>query len=351
MSGTDPTPGANAVTDGGERPLTMSRAMVEAIGDEMRADEDVFYMGEDVADYGGIFDSTQGLLDEFGHDRIVDVPISETAYLGAAVGAAQEGMRPIAELMFVDFFGVAMDQIYNQMAKNTYMSGGNVSVPMVLTAAVGGTYNDAAQHSQTLYGTFAHLPGMKVVVPSTAYDAKGLMHNAIRDEDPVVYLFHKRLMGIGWMPAPDGPKTHVPETDYTIPFGSADVKREGSDVTVVTLGLHVHRALEAAESLANEGIDAEVIDLRTLVPLDIETVRESVSRTGRLVVVDEDYRSFGLTGEVIAGVAEEGLEDLAAVERVALPDVPIPYARPMENEVIPDVEDISGAIRSAAGER
>jgi pyruvate/2-oxoglutarate/acetoin dehydrogenase E1 component len=328
-----------------ERELTMSRAMVEAIADEMREDDDVFYMGEDVADYGGIFDSTEGLLEEFGYDRIMDVPISETAYLGAAVGAAQEGMRPIAELMFVDFFGVAMDQIYNQMAKNTYMSGGSVSVPMVLTTAVGGTYNDAAQHSQTLYGTFAHLPGMKVVVPSTAYDAKGLMHNAVRDDDPVVYMFHKRLMGIGWLPAPEGPKTPVPETDYTIPFGSADVKREGGDVTVVTLGLHVHRALEAAESLAEEGVDVEVIDLRTLVPLDRETVLESVRKTGNLVVVDEDYRSFGVTGELAATAAEEALADLDAVERVAIPDVPIPYARPMENEVVPGVEDIEAAVR------
>ena len=328
-----------------ERELRMSEAMVEAIATEMRDDEAVFYMGEDVADYGGIFDTTEGLLDEFGHDRVMDVPISETAYLGAAVGAAQEGMRPIAELMFVDFFGVAMDQIYNQMAKNTYMSGGGVSVPMVLTTAVGGTYNDAAQHSQTLYGTFAHLPGMKVVVPSTAYDAKGLMHNAVRDDDPVVYMYHKRLMGLGWMPAPDGPQTPVPEEEYTIPFGSARVRREGSDATVVTLGLHVHRALEAAESLADEGIDAEVIDLRTLVPLDEGTVLESVRETGNLVVVDEDYRSFGVTGELAALAAEEALDDLAAVERVAVPDVPVPYARPMEDEVVPDAGDIAAAVR------
>jgi pyruvate dehydrogenase E1 component beta subunit len=329
-----------------DRELTMSRAIVEAIGDEMRANDEVFYMGEDVADYGGIFDSTQGLLEEFGYDRVMDVPISETAYLGAAVGAAQQGMRPIAELMFVDFFGVAMDQIYNQMAKNTYMSGGAVSVPMVLTTAVGGTYNDAAQHSQTLYGTFAHLPGMKVVVPSTAYDAKGLMHNAIRDDDPVVYMYHKRLMGLGWLPAPPGPKTPVPEEEYTIPFGRADVKREGADATVVTLGLHVHRALDAAASLADEGIDCEVIDLRTLVPLDRETVIESVEKTGRLVVVDEDYRSFGLTGEIVSSVADEALDALEAVERVAMPDVPIPYARELETEVMPDAADVEAAVRN-----
>jgi pyruvate dehydrogenase E1 component beta subunit len=329
-----------------DRELTMSRAIVEAIGSEMRENEAVFYMGEDVADYGGIFDSTQGLLEEFDHDRIMDVPISETAYLGAAVGAAQQGMRPIAELMFVDFFGVAMDQIYNQMAKNTYMSGGAVNVPMVMTTAVGGTYNDAAQHSQTLYGTFAHLPGMKVVVPSTAYDAKGLMHNAVRDDDPVVYMYHKRLMGLGWLPAPEGPKTPVPETDYTIPFGRADVKREGADVTVVTLGLHVHRALEAAATLADEGVDVEVIDLRTLVPLDRETVVESVAKTGHLVVVDEDYRSFGVSGEIVASVADAALDSLEAVERVALPDVPIPYARSLETEVTPGATDIEAAVRS-----
>src|SRR6056297_685143 len=279
------------------RDLTMSRAMVEAIAHEMREDDEVFYMGEDVQDYGGIFDSTQGLLEEFGRDRIMDVPISETGFIGAGLGAAQQGMRPIVELMFADFFGVCMDQIYNNTAKTTYMSGGSNSVPMVLMTAVGGTYNDAAQHSQTLYGTFAHLPGMKVVVPSTAYDAKGLMHNAIRDDDPVVYMFHKRLMGLGWMPAPAGPKTAVPEEDYEVPIGEAEVKREGSDVSIVTLGLHVHRALDAAETLAEDGVDAEVVDLRSLVPLDRETILDSVRKTGRLVVVDEDYHSFGLTGE------------------------------------------------------
>jgi pyruvate dehydrogenase E1 component beta subunit len=334
---------------GDERELTMSRAMVDAIASEMRENDEVFVMGEDVADYVGIFDSTSGLLDEFGRDRVMDVPISETGFIGAGVGAAQAGMRPIVELMFVDFFGVAMDQIYNQMAKNTYMSGGSVTVPMVLMTAVGGTYNDAGQHSQTLYGTFAHLPGMKVVVPSNARDAKGLMHNAIRDDDPVVFMFHKRLMGLGWMPAPKGPKTVVPREPYTVPFGEADVKREGSDVTVVTLGLHVHRALEAAERLADDGVDAEVIDLRTLVPLDAETVVESVRKTGRLVVVDEDYRSFGVTGEVVARVAEDALADLDAVRRVALPDVPIPYARPLEDEVIPGVDDIADAVE-AVGE-
>lgn len=327
-----------------DRELTMSRAMVDAIAHEMRESDDVFYMGEDVADYGGIFDSTQGLLDEFGYDRVMDVPISETAYIGAAVGAAQAGMRPIAELMFVDFFGVCMDQIYNQMAKNTYMSGSAVNVPMVLTTAVGGTYNDAGQHSQTLYGTFAHLPGMKVVVPSTAYDAKGLMHAAIRDDDPVVYMFHKRLMGIGWMPAPAGPKTGVPDEPYEVSIGEADVKREGDDVTVVTLGLHVHRALEAADRLADD-IDVEVVDLRTINPIDHDTIAASVEKTGRLVVVDEDYRSAGLSGEIVTS-ALENVGGLDAVERVTYPDVPVPYARPLEQEANPSTDDIEAAIRN-----
>ena len=338
-----------AEVDATERELTMSRAMVEAIAHEMREDDDVFYMGEDVADYGGIFSSTSGLLEEFGHDRVMDVPIAETGFLGAGVGAAMGGMRPICELMFVDFFGVAMDQLYNNMAKNTYMSGGSVSVPMVVTTAVGGTYNDAAQHSQTLYGTFAHLPGMKVVVPSTAHDAKGLMHNAIRDDDPVVYMFHKRLMGLGWMPSPKGPQTSVPEDPYTTPFGEAAVRREGADATVVTLGLHVHRALDAAEALAADGIETEVIDLRSLVPLDRDAIVESVRKTGRLVVVDEDYRSFGVTGEVISTAVEGALDDLEAVQRVAMPDVPIPYARPLEQEVNPDAGDIEAAVRASQG--
>jgi pyruvate/2-oxoglutarate/acetoin dehydrogenase E1 component len=341
MAKTESDPG----TAGADRELTMSRAMVDAIASEMHADEEVFYMGEDVQDYGGIFDSTQGLLEEFDRDRVMDVPISETAYVGAAVGAAQAGMRPIAEIMFTDFVGVCLDQVYNQMAKNTYMSGSAVNVPMVLTTAVGGTYNDAAQHSQTLYGLFAHLPGMKVVVPSTAYDAKGLMHAAVRDDDPVVYMFHKRLMGIGWMPAPEGPKTPVPEDDYTIPIGEADVKREGSDVTVVTLGLHVHRALEAADELSGD-VDVEVVDLRSLVPMDTQTVVESVEKTGRLVVVDEDYQSYGVTGEVTARVAERTPDALEAVERVAVPDVPIPYSRPLENEVNPQVGDVVEAVES-----
>lgn len=209
-----------------QRMLTGNKAMAEAIALEMKKDEEVFVLGEDIGKYGGIFGSTEGLLDKFGSERIMDTPISETAIIGTAIGAAQEGMRPIAELMFVDFFGVCMDQIYNHMAKIPYMSGGNVKIPMVLMTGVGGEYNDAAQHSQTLYATFAHLPGMKVVAPTTPYDLKGMMASAIREDDPVVFMFHKTLQGLGWMDQLDASVGQVPEEAYTVPLGKANVDRK-----------------------------------------------------------------------------------------------------------------------------
>jgi pyruvate dehydrogenase E1 component beta subunit len=328
-----------------ERKLTMSRAIVEAIDQEMARDPKVFVMGEDVGPYGGIFGSTTGLLQKYGETRVRDTPISETAFIGAATGAAAEGMRPIVELMFVDFFGVCMDQIYNHLAKNTYMSGGALRLPVVLTTAYGGGYNDAAQHSQTLYGVFAHVPGLKVVVPSNAYDAKGLMTQAIRDDDPVMYFFHKGLMGLGWMTSPAAAATAVPEEPYTLPFGKAEVKRAGNDLTIVTVGLMVHRALEAAAELEKRKISAEVIDLRTLVPLDRAAVVASVRKTGRLLVVDEDYRSFGLTGEIAATVAEADVP-LRRYRRMAVPDVPIPYSRPLEQFVFPSAEKIAAAAQA-----
>ncbi|MCL6522280.1 MAG: alpha-ketoacid dehydrogenase subunit beta [Firmicutes bacterium] len=324
----------------------MARAIAEAIAQEMERDPTVFVMGEDVGKYGGIFGATQGLLERFGPERVRDTPISETGFIGAAVGAAMSGMRPVTELMFVDFFGVAMDQIYNSMAKNIYFSGGRVHVPMVLMTATGGGYSDAGQHSQNLYATFAHLPGMKVVVPSNAYDAKGLMIAAIRDESPVVYMFHKGLMGLVWMPSARGAQTPVPEEAYTVPIGEAAVRREGRDVTLVAVGLMVHRALEAAEELAREGIEAEVLDLRSLVPLDREAILRSVAKTRHLVVVDEDYKSYGLTAEVIATVAEHDLSLLRSKpERVAYPDIPVPYSRPMEQFALPDAARIAAAAR------
>jgi len=334
------------------RKQSMAKAMVEAIAQEMRADSSVFVMGEDVGAYGGIFDSTKGLLEEFGEERIRDTPISETAFIGAGVGSAMSGMRPIVELMFVDFFGVCMDAIYNLAAKNTYFSGGGCSVPMVIMTATGGGYGDAGQHSQNLYATFAHLPGMKVVVPSNAYDARGLMTSAIRDDNPVVYMFHKGLQGLGWMWNVPGATTEVPEESYTVPFGELAVKREGSDVTVAGVGLMVHRALEAAETLSAEGVDAEVLDLRTLVPLDRDGILRSVRKTGRLVVVDEDYRSYGLTAEVMATVTEAEFDALeSAPRRVAHPDVPVPFSPAMERFTIPDADDIVRTVRETVGAR
>ena len=329
-----------------DRVLTVSRAMAEAIGQEMRTDPSVFVMGEDIGAYGGIFGATQGLLGEFGEERVRDTPISETAFIGAGVGAAMSGMRPIVELMFVDFFGVCMDAIYNMAAKNIYFSGGHFKVPLVIMTATGGGYSDAGQHSQTLHATFAHMPGLKVVAPSNAYDAKGLMISAIRDDSPVLYMFHKGLQGLVWMASPEGAATGVPEDSYTVPFGEAKIVRPGKDVTIVTLSMMVHRALEAAEMLAKEGIDAEVIDLRTLVPLDRQTVLQSVAKTGRLVVVDEDYQSYGVTAEIIASVAETDPTMLkAAPRRVAYPDIPIPYSRPMEQFALPNAGKVADAVR------
>lgn len=328
------------------RKLTMAKAIAEAIGQEMERDSSVFVMGEDVGVYGGIFSATAGLQERFGPERVMDTPISETGFIGAALGAAMEGMRPIAELMFVDFFGVCMDQIYNHIAKNTYFAGGYVSVPLVLMTATGGGYNDAGQHSQTLWGTFAHMPGLKVVVPSTPYDAKGLMTQAIRDDNPVLYMFHKGLMGLGWMTITQDSTGPVPEEPYAIPFGKADIKRPGTDVTIVSVSMGVHRALEAAAELQKEGISAEVLDLRTLVPLDREAIVASVKKTHRLLVVDEDYRSYGMSGEVAATVAEQAFDYLEApVKRLAVPDVPIPYSRPLEQFVLPSASGIVAAVK------
>lgn len=333
-----------------DRKLTTQKAIAEAIAQEMDNDDSVLVMGEDIGVYGGIFGATEGLLDRFGSDRVIDTPISETGFIGAAIGMAINGLRPIAELMFVDFFGVCFDQIYNNMAKIHYFSGGNVKIPMVLTTAVGGGYSDAGQHSQTLWGTFAHMPGMKVVIPSNPYDAKGLMVAAIRDDNPVVYMFHKGILGLGWMTHNPRATATVPEERYEVPIGKANVIREGSDVTVVAVSRDVHKALDAAETLADKGISTEVLDLRTLVPLDREAILASVQKTHRLVVVDEDYHSFGMSGEVISTVVEGAFDYLDAPPvRVTTPDIIIPYSRPLEQFALPSAEKIVTAVEQLAG--
>ena len=329
-----------------QRKLTVARAMAEAVAQEMRLDPRVFVMGEDIGPLGGVFGNTRGLHEEFGGARVRDTPISETAFIGAAVGAASDGMRPIVELMFVDFFGVCMDAIYNLMAKNTYFSGGKVRVPMVLMASTGAGYSDAGQHSQCLYATFAHLPGMKVVVPSNAYDAKGLMTAAIRDDNPVICLFHKALQGMGWLGTEKGATVAVPEESYCLEIGKAKTVREGTDVSIVSLGVGVHHALRAAQQLEQDGVSAEVIDLRSLVPLDRAHVIASVRKTGRLIVVDEDYHSFGVSGEIIASVVEHDIGMLKArPQRVAFPDIPIPFTPVMEQWALPNAEKIVAAYQ------
>jgi len=327
-----------------ERKLTIAKAMAEAIAQQMRVDERVFVMGEDIGPLGGVFGNTRGLHEEFGSERVRDTPISETAFMGAAVGAASDGMRPIVELMFVDFFGVCFDAIYNLMAKNTYFSGGEVQVPVVLMTSTGGGYSDAGQHSQCLHATFAHLPGMKVVAPSNAYDAKGLMIAAIRDNNPVIFMFHKALQGMGWLGTEKDAIVHVPEEAYEVPIGKAAIVHEGTDVTIVGITSGVHHGLKAARKLAERGVSAEVLDLRSLVPLDREAIIASVRKTGRLIVVDEDYHSYGLTGEIISTVVEQGVPLKAPPQRVAYPDIPIPFTRPMEQWALPSADKIIAAF-------
>ncbi|MEM1601560.1 MAG: alpha-ketoacid dehydrogenase subunit beta, partial [Sulfolobales archaeon] len=298
------------------REITFVEALNEALLQEMERDPNIIVMGEDVGVYGGIFGVTKGLLERFGPDRVIDTPISETAFIGAGVGAAAAGLRPVVELMFVDFFGVCMDQIYNQAAKMRYMFGGKIKIPLTIRTTIGGGLSAAAQHSQVLYSIFAHVPGLKVIVPSTPYDAKGLLISAIRDDNPKIFFEHKLLYGI---------KGPVPKEPYTIPFGVADVKAEGSDVTVVAVAYIVHEAIKAANMLKNEGISVEVIDPRTLVPFDKETIFKSVKKTGRLVVVDEDYDRCGFASWVAALVADECFGYLdAPIKRVTTPTVPIP---------------------------
>jgi len=324
-----------------ERDLTMSEALNEALHEEMERDPGVFVVGEDIAGLGGLFQVTSGLLDRFGPQRVIDAPISEAAQAGAGVGAALVGCRPVIELQIADFVSLVMDQVVNHAGKWRYMSGGRVTVPFVLRGAVSSGIGMAAQHSQTLESWFVHAPGLVVIMPSTPYDAKGLLKAAIRDDNPVVFL-EKRLLY-----SRRGP---VPEEDYTVPIGVADVKQEGGDVTLVSYAAGVHLGLQAARQLSREGVSVEVVDLRTLKPLDIETVVASVRKTGRLVVATEAARALSMASEVVARVCDEAFDALEAPPvRVAAKDTPMPYAAPLERAVLPQVEDVVAAIHQALG--
>ena len=317
--------------------MTFAQALNNAHRLEMERDPNIYVAGEDVGIYGGIFGVTAGLLDQFGEKRIKDTPITESAIIGTAVGAATVGLRPVIELMFVDFIGVALDQLYNQAAKMKYMFGGKAKIPMVMRAACGAGIGAAAQHSQCLEALFMHLPGLKVVMPSTPYDAKGLLIEAIRDDNPVVFLEHKMLYAM---------EGEVPEGDYTIPFGQADIKREGKDVTVVATANMVHTALGAAEKLAADGISLEVVDPRTLYPLDGETIFASVKKTHRLVILHEEVKFAGSGAEIAAQVAEEAFDYLdAPILRVAAPFCPVPFSPPLEKAYIPSEQQLIDAVK------
>jgi pyruvate/2-oxoglutarate/acetoin dehydrogenase E1 component len=321
-----------------ERELTMSEALNEALTLEMERDPRVFVIGEDIATIGGLFQVTAGLLERFGAARVIDAPISEAGQAGAAVGAALVGSRPVVELQIADFVTLTMDQVSNHAAKWRYMSGGKVTVPFVLRGAVSSGIGMAGQHSQTLEAWFVHTPGLVVIMPSTPADAKGLLTSAIRDDNPVVFL-EKRLLY--------SRRGVVPEGEYTVPIGVADIKREGTDVTVACYSQGVHLALQAGRQLAKSGIELEVVDLRTLKPLDMDTLGASIRKTGRLVVISEGSRAGGFASEVVARVVDEVYDSLqAAPVRVTAKDTPIPYAAQLERAVMPQVDDVVAAVES-----
>lgn len=323
------------------REITLAQAIREALAEEMRRDPRVFILGEDVAEAGTPFKVFSGLVDEFGPQRVIDTPISEAGFVGIAVGAAMTGMRPVVDIMFGDFLTLAMDQIVNQAAKVHYMSGGKLRVPLVIRTTLGATRRSAAQHSQSLHAWFAHIPGLKVAVPSTPYDAKGLLKTAIRDDNPVLFFEDKMMYQV---------KGPVPEEEYTIPFGVADVKRPGRDVTLVATSSMVYVALEAAELLEQDGISAEVVDPRTIFPLDVETLVRSARKTGRVVVVDEGHRRYGVTAELAASIAEEAFYDLEApVRRVGALDVPVPFSPVLEDQTVPTPQQVASVARELCG--
>ena len=319
--------------------VTYLEAIRQGIWEEMERDSSVFVLGEDVGIYGGAFKLTEGMLERFGEDRVVDTPISESAIVGAAIGAALMGMRPIAEMQFADFISCAFDQITNFAAKCRYRWG--AGVPMVIRGPSGGGIHGGPYHSQNPEMHYVHTPGLKVVAPSTVYDAKGLIKAAIRDEDPVVYFEHKFLYR--------RLKEEIPEGDWTVPIGKADIKRAGSDISVITYGAMVHLALEAAATLANDGIELEVVDLRTLVPLDKERILDSVKKTSKVILLHEDVRTGGIAGELAAIIAEEAFEYLdGPIMRITAPDTPVPYSPPLEEFFLPKTSDIIRVARQLA---
>jgi len=323
------------------RILTYAQALAEAMAEEMRRDPTVMLWGIDIGPYGGAFGATRGLFEEFGPERVIDMPVSEAGYTGAGVGAAATGLRPVVELQFSDWITIASDMLINQAANMRYMFGGVISVPLVLRAPVGGYLSAAAQHSHMFESMFAFVPGLKVVLPGTPQDAKGLLKSAIRDNNPVIFFEHKQLYEV------EGP---VPEEEYTIPLGQADVKREGSDVTLVTYSYMVTKSLAAAEQLAGDGIDVEVVDLRTVDPIDEETILASIRKTHRLVVVQETWPKCSVSSEVAAIAAEKALDYLdEPVLRVTAHEVPNPFAPVLEEYVLPSEEKIIAAVRRVAG--
>jgi pyruvate/2-oxoglutarate/acetoin dehydrogenase E1 component len=332
--------------------MSIAEAIRQAIREEMQRDERVFCLGEDIGvegGFGGAFTVTLGLSQEFGHDRILDTPISESAIAGLAIGAAVCGLRPIADVQYGDILFEMMDQLANQAAKLRYMSGGTLSVPMVMRAPVGAT-GRGSQHAQSLEAFFTHVPGLKVVCPATAYDAKGLIKAAVRDDDPVLVFEHKLLYGSKGARSEKGslsPIGEVPEEDYIVPIGEGIIRRQGKDVTIVANLLMLYRALAAAETLAQQGIEAEVIDPRTLVPLDKKLILDSVRKTGRLLIVEEDNLTNGWGAEVAAWMADEGFAWLdAPIKRVAAPDVPPPFAPPLEKAYVPSEQRVVDAVLS-----
>ena len=324
-----------------QRELTFGQAIREALAEEMRRDKTVCIMGEDVAEAGTPFKVLSGLVEEFGKERVLDTPISEAGFTGLAVGAAMTGLRPIVDIMFGDFITLTMDQMVNQAAKVHYMSGGKWRVPMVMRTTLGATRRSAAQHSQSLHAWFSHVPGLKVVLPSTPYDAKGLLKTAIRDENPVVFFEDKMMYKL---------KGPVPEGEYTIPLGVADVKREGDDITLVATSSMVEVALGAAKLLEGVGVSAEVIDPRTMWPLDEKTLVESAKKTSRAIVIDEGYGRYGVTGEIASVIAEGAFFNLEApVKRMGAMHVPIPFSPPLEDVTVPTEQTVFEAARKLCG--